>query len=60
MSQKSKISEAPDPTNINWENLGITGKKLKCNNIKANLLMSLLVLGGFFFFFFLRWIPIRV
>ena len=57
MSQETVVSEAPDPSNIVWEDLGITGKKLSCNNIYANILMALLVLAGFFLFWFLRYIP---
>lgn len=57
MSQETNVDEAPDPTNIHWENLGIYGKKLFWNNIKANLLMTILVLGGFFGFLILRYFP---
>jgi len=57
VSQEAEVLEAPDPSNIVWEDLGITGKKLKCNGINANLLMCALVLLAFFFFWFLRTIP---
>lgn len=60
MSQETSVLEAPDPTNIVWEDLGISGSRLKCNNINANLLMTALVLGAFFLFWFLRYIPNKV
>ena len=59
-AQETTVEEATDPSNIVWEDLGITGKELFWNNIKANTIMTLLVLGGFFFFWFLRYIPNRV
>ena len=60
MTQEAYITQASDPSNIIWEDLGITGKKLKCNVIKANVLMTLLVLAAFFFFWFLKYIPNKV
>jgi len=59
MTQKLDILKAPDPTNIVWKDLGISGKKLTCNNIKSNLLMSILVLAIFFGFWFLKTIPTK-
>jgi hypothetical protein len=57
LGQPTAVIEAPEPTNIVWEDLGITGWQMWKNNLKANILMSILVLAGFFFFWFLKYIP---
>ena len=57
MGQTTQIHEAPDPTNVIWEDLGITGRRLMCKNIIANIVMFLLVFSAFLFFWFLRYIP---
>jgi len=60
LGDSTNINKAPDPTNIIWEDLGITGNKLMVNSIKANLLMSILVIAGFCFFWYLKVIPNNV
>ena len=51
LGEPATINEAPDPTNIIWEDQG--KDVVAWNNIKANIMMTVLVLAGFCFFFFL-------
>jgi hypothetical protein len=60
LGQPAQINQAPEPTNVIWEDLGITGNRLLWNSIKANCLMFILVLAGFTFFWILKTLPNEV
>lgn len=60
MSHEAPIEEAPEPSNIVWEDVGNSKKEIFKRSVCANLVITALLFGAFFLFGFLRLIPIKV